>query len=222
MDFAADRSAVDQPSADPSVPQRTQVPQDLDGRRVAAAGPQGSAAQRRCAAHPRGADIPAVLGRLDRCRVGPGHRGITHMALASGAAFRARLPRPSRPSSSAQRKRPQVSAGRGTGRAPRHGVPRHPAAPLRPGRPLFLLLPEDRTAVGGGARAAGRQPYTDEVIGALPGRGIREVTVISPGSAVDCLGTLEELTLDADTAHAWMFVDIIGQQLTGWVFAGYR
>jgi len=84
------------------------------------------------------------------------------------------------------------------------------------------------------------QPYTDEVIGALPGRGIREVTVISPGFAADCLETLEELAiearetflqaggtrfeyipaLNADDAHARMFADLIGQHLSGWVFAG--
>lgn len=82
------------------------------------------------------------------------------------------------------------------------------------------------------------QPYTDEVIGALPGRGISDVTVISPGFAADCLETLEELALEAresflraggtrfeyvpalnaDPAHARMFADLVEQHLSGWLF----
>ncbi|MEN9450900.1 MAG: ferrochelatase [Pseudomonadota bacterium] len=38
------------------------------------------------------------------------------------------------------------------------------------------------------------QPYCDVVLQALPTRGIKNVTVICPGFAVDCLETLEEIS----------------------------
>jgi len=37
------------------------------------------------------------------------------------------------------------------------------------------------------------QPYTDEILQALPARGIQHVQVICPGFAADCLETLEEI-----------------------------
>lgn len=40
------------------------------------------------------------------------------------------------------------------------------------------------------------KPYTSEVLAQLPGRGVREVTVICPGFAVDCLETLEEIAIE--------------------------
>ena len=40
------------------------------------------------------------------------------------------------------------------------------------------------------------KPYTNHVLQSLPARHIDEVTVISPGFAVDCLETLEELAID--------------------------
>ncbi|MEZ5500922.1 MAG: ferrochelatase [Steroidobacteraceae bacterium] len=40
------------------------------------------------------------------------------------------------------------------------------------------------------------QPYTDTVLGELPRRGVRSVTVACPGFAVDCLESLEEIALD--------------------------
>ncbi len=39
------------------------------------------------------------------------------------------------------------------------------------------------------------KPYTDEVLAALPGQGVRRVAVIAPGFAADCLETLEELAI---------------------------
>ena len=39
------------------------------------------------------------------------------------------------------------------------------------------------------------QPYTDEVLMALPGQGIKRVAVASPAFAVDCIETLEELAI---------------------------
>ena len=38
------------------------------------------------------------------------------------------------------------------------------------------------------------QPYCDVVLQMLPTRGIKNVTVICPGFAVDCLETLEEIS----------------------------
>ena len=38
------------------------------------------------------------------------------------------------------------------------------------------------------------QPYCDEVLQQLPARGIKEVSIICPGFAVDCLETLEEIS----------------------------
>ena len=40
------------------------------------------------------------------------------------------------------------------------------------------------------------RPYTDEILEAMPGRGIRAVDVICPGFAVDCLETLEEIAVE--------------------------
>jgi ferrochelatase len=40
------------------------------------------------------------------------------------------------------------------------------------------------------------QPYTDQILQQLPGRGVRRVQVLCPGFAVDCLETLEEIALE--------------------------
>ena len=40
------------------------------------------------------------------------------------------------------------------------------------------------------------KPYTSAVLAALPARGVREVTVVCPGFAVDCLETLEEIAIE--------------------------
>jgi ferrochelatase len=45
-------------------------------------------------------------------------------------------------------------------------------------------------------RARWLQPYTSEVLAALPARGIRNVSVICPGFAADCLETLEEIGME--------------------------
>ncbi len=39
------------------------------------------------------------------------------------------------------------------------------------------------------------QPYCVDVLGELPSRGVREVDVVCPGFAVDCLETLEEIAI---------------------------
>jgi ferrochelatase len=45
-------------------------------------------------------------------------------------------------------------------------------------------------------RARWLQPYTSEVLAALPGRGVKSVSVICPGFAADCLETLEEIGME--------------------------
>jgi protoporphyrin/coproporphyrin ferrochelatase len=45
-------------------------------------------------------------------------------------------------------------------------------------------------------RARWLQPYTSEVLAALPKRGIDSVSVICPGFAADCLETLEEIGME--------------------------
>lgn len=44
-------------------------------------------------------------------------------------------------------------------------------------------------------RAKWLAPYTDDVLKSLPQRGIKQLKVICPGFAVDCLETLEEIAL---------------------------
>lgn len=41
------------------------------------------------------------------------------------------------------------------------------------------------------------RPYTDETVQAMPGRGIKDLTIVCPGFAVDCLETLEEIAIEA-------------------------
>jgi len=45
-------------------------------------------------------------------------------------------------------------------------------------------------------RARWLQPYTSEVLAAMPARGVRQVQVICPGFAADCLETLEEIGME--------------------------
>ncbi|HEY4143744.1 ferrochelatase [Pinirhizobacter sp.] len=79
-------------------------------------------------------------------------------------------------------------------------------------------------------------PYTDETVRELGRQGLKRVDVISPGFAVDCLETLEEIAMqnaeffrgagggtlsyipclnDSDT-HATMLADLALQHLQGW------
>jgi ferrochelatase len=80
------------------------------------------------------------------------------------------------------------------------------------------------------------KPYTREVLGAMPARGARSVTVVCPGFAVDCLETLEEVAienrarfmraggelfqyvpaLNAQASHALCLTDLIVAHCQGW------
>ena len=52
------------------------------------------------------------------------------------------------------------------------------------------------------------QPYTDEVLKALPKEGVKSVAVITPGFAADCLETLEEIDMEARET----FIEAGGEQ----------
>lgn len=80
------------------------------------------------------------------------------------------------------------------------------------------------------------QPYTEDTLKVLAGRGVRRLTVVSPSFAVDCLETLEEVAMDYrdkflawggerltlvpalndDDRHAQALAAIVKHQLQGW------
>ena len=85
-------------------------------------------------------------------------------------------------------------------------------------------------------RAKWLEPYTEEVLKELPGKGVTKVALVAPGFAADCLETLEELAIrgreaflaaggshfaylpclnDADVGMA-MLRQLIGRELEGW------
>lgn len=57
-------------------------------------------------------------------------------------------------------------------------------------------------------RAEWLQPYCVEVLQALPKRGIRDIDVVCPGFAVDCLETLEEIAI----ANRELFISAGGER----------
>lgn len=80
------------------------------------------------------------------------------------------------------------------------------------------------------------RPYTSSVLSEMPSRGIREVAVVCPGFAVDCLETLEEIdienrevflhaggqryqyipALNARLEHARFLSELIARHCQGW------
>jgi len=133
-----------------------------------------------------------------------------------------------------------------------HGIPERYA---RHGDPYFdrchatarlladeLLLADGAWSVSFQSRfgpAPWLQPYTRTVLTGMPARGVREVTVVCPGFAVDCLETLEEIAIDdraaflraggerfayvpalnAGAAHAQCLADVITQHCQAWTDA---
>ncbi len=110
-----------------------------------------------------------------------------------------------------------------------------------------LMLKEDEWSVSFQSRvgpARWLQPYTSEVVQQLPARGVRELTVVCPGFALDCLETLEEINieyrqrfleargrtfeyvpaLNARIEHARFLAELIAQHCQGWthVEIGFR
>jgi ferrochelatase len=81
------------------------------------------------------------------------------------------------------------------------------------------------------------QPYTDTILKALPGQGVKRVQVVCPGFAADCLETLEEIDeenrdyflaaggehfdyipcLNSAPGHMDALAVIITGQLSGWL-----
>jgi len=81
------------------------------------------------------------------------------------------------------------------------------------------------------------KPYTSDVVGELPRRGIDEVTLVCPGFAGDCLETLDEIEIEARRTfigaggrrfeyvpalnghpdHARFLADIVTQNAAGWL-----
>jgi ferrochelatase len=105
-----------------------------------------------------------------------------------------------------------------------------------------LLLREGEWSVSFQSRfgpADWLQPYTSTVLAGMPARGVREVSVVCPGFAVDCLETLEEINienratfmraggerfeyvpaLNARASHAHCLADLIAQRCQGWTDA---
>ncbi len=86
-------------------------------------------------------------------------------------------------------------------------------------------------------RVAWLQPYTEDTLKVLSGRGLRKVTVVSPSFAVDCLETLEEVAieyrdrflalggerltlvpaLNDHDSHAEVLASIVRNQIKGWI-----
>jgi ferrochelatase len=84
------------------------------------------------------------------------------------------------------------------------------------------------------------KPYTDQTLRSLPARGIREVAVVCPGFAADCLETLEEIAiegreefleaggnrfdyipaLNSHPAHGELIADLVTMHVTGWTTSG--
>ncbi|MGH8268110.1 MAG: ferrochelatase, partial [Steroidobacteraceae bacterium] len=102
-----------------------------------------------------------------------------------------------------------------------------------------LLLREEEWSVSFQSRFGPThwlKPYTRSVLAAMPARGVRDVTVVCPGFAVDCLETLEEIgienracfmgaggqrfeyvpALNARAAHALCLSDLIVEHCQGW------
>ena len=107
-----------------------------------------------------------------------------------------------------------------------------------------LLLREGEWSVSFQSRfgpADWLKPYTAAVLAGMPARGVREVTLVCPGFAVDCLETLEEIAvenralflraggqrceyvpaLNAGAAHAQCLADLVEQHCQGWTHPGH-
>ena len=103
-----------------------------------------------------------------------------------------------------------------------------------------LLLQEREWSVSFQSRfgpAEWLKPYTQAALTAMPARGVREITVVCPGFAVDCLETLEEIAienrdaflraggqrfeyvpaLNVSATHAHCLADLIAQRCQGWM-----
>jgi ferrochelatase len=102
-----------------------------------------------------------------------------------------------------------------------------------------LDLPEHRWQLSFQSRLGPKQwlqPYTDHMLKALAKEGVKNVQVMCPGFSVDCLETLEEVSmenrdifleaggeqygyipcLNDDAAHIRLFCELVSQHTQGW------
>ncbi|MCS3903365.1 ferrochelatase [Methylohalomonas lacus] len=102
-----------------------------------------------------------------------------------------------------------------------------------------LGLPESQWQVSFQSRFGPREwlrPYTDEVLAAMPGQGVKSVQVVCPGFSADCLETLEEMNiqnrelfmqaggdrftyipaLNDQPAHIDFLADLVAKHAQGW------
>ena len=102
-----------------------------------------------------------------------------------------------------------------------------------------LGWPQDKVIVSFQSRVGKEQwlqPYTDQLLQTLPAKGIKNLQVLSPAFAADCLETLEELSvenkeiylhaggesyqyiaaLNDSSPHIDVFAAIVQQQVQGW------
>jgi len=102
-----------------------------------------------------------------------------------------------------------------------------------------LALNEDQLQISFQSRVGREEwlrPYTDEVIKALPAKGVKTLDVICPGFAVDCLETLEEISgenaeyfrhaggtslryipaLNDSAVHAQLLANLLREHAQGW------
>lgn len=105
-----------------------------------------------------------------------------------------------------------------------------------------LLLKEGEWSVSFQSRFGPKswlQPYTSAVLAGMPARGVRSVSIVCPGFAVDCLETLEEIAienrevfmhaggerydyvpaLNTGSSHARLLAELIGRHARGWTHA---
>ncbi|KAA1188463.1 ferrochelatase [Pseudohalioglobus sediminis] len=104
----------------------------------------------------------------------------------------------------------------------------------------LLDLPEDSymtTFQSRFGREAWLQPYTDETLKSLPGKGVKSVQIVCPGFSADCLETIEEIgeenreyfmeaggesyqyipCLNSEPEHIAVLAQIAEEELQGWV-----
>jgi len=102
-----------------------------------------------------------------------------------------------------------------------------------------LDLPEDRWQLSFQSRLGPKQwlqPYTDHTLKSLAEAGVKNIQVICPGFSVDCLETLEEVSmenrdifleaggeqygyipcLNDDAAHIHLFSELVSRHTQGW------
>ena len=73
--------------------------------------------------------------------------------------------------------------------------------PMRDGIKLFtsFYIPKDKTVVSFQSRLGNdkwMEPYTDETLGKLPLKNVKNLAIVCPAFVSDCLETLEEISVE--------------------------